>query len=101
MEDYLPKVILTEPYRSLELVTNGDSPFDRKVSWMFWSGGAGREGAQPTAMGHGRAGAGSETKILMPMLPSGKAFVAQAKKRWQLKSQLAKGYYGLEGWQKI
>ena len=40
-------------------------------------------------------------KILMPMLPSGKAFVAQAKKRWQLKSQLAKGYYGLEGWQKI
>ena len=49
MEDYLPKVILTEPYRSLELVTNGDSPFDRKVSWMFWSGG--REGAQQAAMG--------------------------------------------------
>ena len=82
MEDYLPKVILTEPYRSLELVTNGDSPFDRKVSWMFWSGG--REGAQQAAMGGRRV---SNQLVLLhststtdSYIPSGKDFVAQAMK---------------------
>ena len=54
MEEYLSRIILTKPDSSLELVPNGECPFDRKLSWMFWSGGAGRAGAQPAAMG--RAG---------------------------------------------